>query len=147
MAAVKPAVPKAIAERWSRTGHGLAQEKVRKGKVLVLEDNATIGLSMRDLLGAAGLEVLGPAMNLDEAIAHVLNSRIDAAFLAIELYGYPSFEVADALAVKGIPFVFCTGHPELVRESRHKGHRILRKPVTDEEVLAAFDQMFEAARL
>ena len=88
--------------------------------MLVLEDNATIGLSMRDLLAAAGLEVLGPAMNLDEAIAHILNSSIDAAFLDIELYGYPSFEVADTLAVKGIPFVFCTGHSGAVRGSRTK---------------------------
>ena len=139
--AFSPAVPKAVAERRSATSRAMAQDKVRTGRVLVLEDNATIGLSMRDLLSAAGLEVLGPAMNLEEAIAHVLNSRIDAAFLDVELYGYPSFEVADALAVKGIPFVFCTGHAERIRESRHKGHHVLRKPVTDEEVLDAFDQM------
>jgi len=142
--AFSPAVPQAVAERRFATAHGIAAEKVRTGRVLVLEDNATIGLSMRDLLSAAGLEVLGPAMTLEEAIAHVLNSRIDAAFLDVELYGYPSFEVADTLAGKGIPFVFCTGHAERIRESRHKGHRVLRKPVTDEEVLDAFDQMIES---
>ena len=139
--AFSPAVPKDVAARRATTARGIAEEKVRTGRVLVLEDNATIGLSMRDLLAAAGLEVLGPAMTLEEAIAHVLNSRIDAAFLDVELYGYPSFEVADTLAGKGIPFVFCTGHAERIRESRHKGHRVLRKPVTDEEVLDAFDQM------
>ena len=142
--AFSPAVPEAVAERRSATAHGIGQEKVRTGRVLVLEDNATIGLSMRDLLAAAGLEVLGPAMTLEEAVAHVLNSRIDAAFLDVELYGYPSFEVADTLAVKGIPFVFCTGHAERIRESRHKGHPVLRKPVTDEEVLDAFDQMVQS---
>jgi PAS domain S-box-containing protein len=142
--AFSAAVPKAVAERRAATAQGMAAERVRTGRVLVLEDNATIGLSMRDLLAAAGLEVLGPAMNLDEAIAHVLNSRIDAAFLDVELYGHPSFEVADTLAVKGIPFVFCTGHAERIRESRHKGHPVLRKPVTDEEVLDAFDQMVES---
>jgi PAS domain S-box-containing protein len=134
-------------ERRVATARATRDERVRSGRVLVLEDNATIGLGMCDLLAAAGLEVLGPAMNLDEAIAHVLNSRIDAVFLDIELYGYPSFEVADTLAVKGIPFVFCTGHAELVRGSRHNGRRILRKPVTDEEVLAALDEMIgQAAR-
>jgi CheY-like chemotaxis protein len=128
----------------SATARGTTEEKIRAGRVLVLEDNATIGLGMRDLLVAAGLEVVGPAMNLDEAIGHVLNSRIDAAFLDIGLDGYPSFEVADTLAVKGIPFVFCTGFGGAVRGSRHKGRGILRKPVTDEDVLAAFDQMIEA---
>jgi PAS domain S-box-containing protein len=142
--AFSAAVPKAVAERRFASERGIAGDKVRTGRVLVLEDNATIGLSMRDLLAAAGLEVLGPAMNLDEAIGHVLNSKIDAAFLDVELYGYPSFEVADTLAVKGIPFVFCTGHAERIRESRHKGHEVLRKPVTDEEVLDAFDQMVES---
>ena len=141
--AYSPAPSPSAMERLSATG--TAGERVRKGRVLVLEDNATIGLSMRDLLAAAGLEVLGPAMNLDEAVGHVLNSRIDAAFLDIELYGYPSFEVADILAGKDIPFVFCTGFGRAVRGSRHEGREILLKPVTDEEVLAAFDQMMETA--
>jgi hypothetical protein len=44
---------------------------------------------------------------------------------------------------KGIPFVF-TGFSEAVKGSRHEGRRILRKPVTDEEVLAALDQMIES---
>ncbi len=143
--AYSPAPSPSAMERLSAGARGTAGEKMRTGRVLVLEDNATIGLSMRDLLAAAGLEVLGPAMNLDEAIGHVLNSRIDAAFLDIELYGYPSFEVADILAGKGIPFVFCTGFGRAVRGSRHEGREILLKPVTDEEVLAAFDQMMETA--
>jgi len=143
--AYSPAPSPSAMERLSAAARGTAGEKMRTGRVLVLEDNATIGLSMRDLLAAAGLEVLGPAMNLDEAIGHVLNSRIDAAFLDIELYGYPSFEVADILAGKGIPFVFCTGFGGAARGSRHEGREILLKPVTDEEVLAAFDQMMESA--
>jgi DNA-binding NarL/FixJ family response regulator len=112
---------------------------------LVLEDNLTVGLEMRDVLTASGAEVLGPAMNLDEAITHILNTRIDAAFLDIGLYGHPSFEVADALAAKGIPFVFCTGHGDLVRRSRHQDRRVLQKPMTDGDVLAAFDEMMQAA--
>jgi DNA-binding NarL/FixJ family response regulator len=119
----------------------IADDKVRKGKVLVLEDNLMIGLEMRDILAATGLEVLGPAMNLDEAIAHILNNKIDAAFLDIGLYGHPSFEVADTLAAKEIPFVFCTGYGDLVRRSRHQDRRVLQKPMTDSEVLAAYDEM------
>jgi hypothetical protein len=83
-------------------------------------------------------------MNLDEAIAHILNTRIDAAFLDIGLYGHPSFEVADALAAKGIPFVFCTGYGDLVQRSRHQDRPVLQKPMTDDDVLAAYDEMMQA---
>jgi PAS domain S-box-containing protein len=141
--AFSPAPFVSSAQQGSSTARTAPDEKSRRGRVLVLEDNVTIGLGMRHLLADAGLDVVGPAMNLDEAIGYVLNSRIDAAFLDIELYGYPSFEVADTLAGKGIPFVFCTGYGGAVRGSRHEGRRILRKPVTDEEVLAAFDQMID----
>ena len=48
--------------------------------------------------------------------------------LDVSLDGVPSFPVADALAARGVPFVFATGHGEAGLREDLRGRPALQKP-------------------
>lgn len=81
-------------------------------RVLVLEDEPLLALAMEDLLIDLGCQVLGPFLELDDAIdfVHRHSSQIDVAVLDINIHGILSFGLAEQLAELGTPFFFCTGY-------------------------------------
>lgn len=102
-------------------------------RVLLVEDEAMIGIMMRELLSEYGMFVVGPCCSLKEALAEA-SAEFDAAFLDLNLGGELVYPVAASLAERGIPFVFVTGYG---RESIDQGFEqvpILQKPVTRENL-------------
>ena len=100
----------------------------RAFRVLVVEDEAYTSLDIEGELGAHGISVIGPARSRDEALALIGRETIDAAVLDFQLSGGHSIAVADALAERGIPFMFLTGHSEAVLPARHKTRPFYTKP-------------------
>lgn len=117
------------------------RDRARRGVVLLVEDNALIGLDAHEVLTRAGLEVIGPVPSVATALEVIAHTRLDAAFLDVDLHGRTSFEIADALAARGVPFTFATGYGRIDADSGHLGRAVLRKPVGDEELLVAYDAM------
>lgn len=104
--------------------------------VLLVEDDYFVMKRLRDALGAAGATVLGPASGLPKALALARGAeRIDAAVLDVNLHGENVFPVADALAARGVPFVFATGYDESTIPARHAEVELHQKPVDPDAIV------------
>ena len=78
--------------------------------ILVVEDEVLVALMISEMLNDLGCAVAGSAGTVCDALALAQSSDLDGAILDLNLGGEPVYPVADALAVKGVPFVFLTGY-------------------------------------
>jgi CheY-like chemotaxis protein len=78
----------------------------------VVEDEYLVAADLTASLESLGVEVIGPAASVKEALSLIENSggRLDAAVLDINLRSERVYPVADVLTARGIPFVFTTGY-------------------------------------
>ena len=79
-------------------------------RILVVEDEMLIMMDAEDMLHDLGCETVVTAATVDKALGFIGSEVIDAALLDMNLNGDRSYAVADALAVRGIPFAFATGY-------------------------------------
>lgn len=113
-------------------------------QVLVVEDEMTIVLVIEDTLLELGAEVVGPASRLDMALRLASESPIDAAILDVNIRGGNSYPVADILAERGIPFVFCSGYSDWALEERHRDRPRLTKPYSSNDLKERLLQLLQA---
>lgn len=112
-------------------------------RVLIVEDAVLLALELETGLSDAGAEVVGPAYELAEAMA-LLDGHIDAAVLDANLNGLSVHPVAEALAARGIPFVFATGYGDTGAPLGFDAP-IIRKPYDVTQVAAAVSALLNAA--
>jgi CheY-like chemotaxis protein len=87
------------------------QTDLRGHRLLVVEDEYLVASDLAQALEDRGVQVVGPAGSIEEALALVaLEDHIDGAVLDINLRGQLAYPVADALRARGVPFVFATGY-------------------------------------
>ncbi len=113
-----------------------ARHGVATLRILVVEDEPLIGMATSDLIEELGHRVVGPFFNV--AASHdALTGQLDAAILDVNLGADEAYPIAEALAGRGIPFVFMTGYgPEsLDKLCRHD--TVLQKPVERDEIAEA----------
>lgn len=97
-------------------------------RVLLVEDEMIVAGMLRRMLTDLGYTVVGTATAVEEAIAMIHQSGIDAAVLDINLDGQMSYAVAEELTSRGIPFVFSTGYGGEGLPEGFKETQILKKP-------------------
>jgi DNA-binding response OmpR family regulator len=117
----------------SRDREGASSSAGRLPRVLVVEDEALVAMLLEDALLDADYAVMGPAATVDEALALLdCGEAPDAAVLDLNLADELVTPVADALAARGVPFVFATGYDRerlaAVLPRRHHGAPVLLKP-------------------
>ncbi len=78
-------------------------------RILVVDDEPIIAMTVADWLIDLGHVALGPAANLASALAW-LDGEIDAAILDVTLGAQTTAQVAALLTQKGKPFAVVTGH-------------------------------------
>ena len=98
--------------------------------ILIVEDEAMIGMMLEDYLDALGYRLHAVAASVDEACAHARDGGFDAALLDCNLQGEKSWPVADILVQKGVPFVFATGGMADDLPPVHADRPTLAKPFT-----------------
>lgn len=98
--------------------------------ILVVEDEAMIGMMLEDYLDTLGYRLHAIAVSVDEACDHARRGGFDAALVDCNLQGEKSWPVADILAQSGIPFVFATGGIADDLPQDHAGRPTLAKPYT-----------------
>jgi PAS domain S-box-containing protein len=114
--------------------------KVRGLRLLIVEDALLLALELEAGLTEAGAVVVGSAADLAEAMGMV-GLEIDAAVLDANLNGESVRPVAEALAARGVPFVFATGYGDDKITPEHYGAPVIRKPYDVTQVAAALAEV------
>jgi CheY-like chemotaxis protein len=114
-------------------------------RIFLAEDEPFVALDWIDILEGAGAEVVGPAQTVEAAKTLLSKDRIDGAILDVLLGEDETAPVAELLASRDIPFLFCTGYPlSYPMFSRWPGVRLLGKPCVPEELTAALREIILA---
>jgi PAS domain S-box-containing protein len=100
-------------------------------RVLIVEDDAMIGMMMREILSEHGLFVVGPCCSVAEALAAAAGD-FDCAILDLNLSGEPVYPVAASLVDRNIPFAFATGYGRESVDAKFAHVPVLQKPITRE---------------
>jgi CheY-like chemotaxis protein len=114
-------------------------------RVLVVEDEALIGLLLKDMLEDLGYAIVGPIARYDEALAAARESEFELAILDVNLGGKSGTSIADILAKRGIPFAFATGYGhQLAKQYSHVPN--LQKPFEQDELRRALSGLLGSRR-
>jgi DNA-binding NarL/FixJ family response regulator len=81
-----------------------------------------------------GCEVIGPAARLSAALDAVGRESIDLAILDVNVAGEPIYPVAEALAERGVPFVFSTGYGSAGIKDVYRDRPVLQKPFAQHDL-------------
>jgi CheY-like chemotaxis protein len=109
-------------------------------RILVVEDELMIRMLLEDMLGELGYTIAAEAGRMDEALHAAKTADFDLAILDVNLNGEPISPVADALAARGMPFVFATGYGEQGLPPIYRDRPTLKKPFQ----LEGLKQMLES---
>jgi PAS domain S-box-containing protein len=102
---------------------------VKTGRVLLVEDEALVGMMMTDFLRDIGFHVVGPFGRVSDAIDAMEREQLQAAILDINLRGELIYDLADELTGRGVPIVFVTGYGADAVDRRFADFPVLQKPV------------------
>jgi CheY-like chemotaxis protein len=104
-------------------------DKLLSGRrVLVVEDEMLVLLMIEDMLADLGCESVTAAASVNRALASIDAQFFDLAMLDMNLNGDKTYSVADALAARGIPFVFSTGYGGHHMRDGYSDRPVLKKP-------------------
>jgi DNA-binding response OmpR family regulator len=78
-------------------------------RVLVVEDDALVAMSLEDTLAEAGATVVGLCRTVDEAMARAKLNDFAVAVLDFSLGADTASSVARRLVHQGVPFILYTG--------------------------------------
>ena len=107
-------------------------------RILIVEDDVLIGMMLVDMFDALGLPEPAQATTNDEALAAIAGGAIAGALVDINLGEEKGWPVADALAERGIPFVFTSGGGDIV-PSAHTHRKLVTKPFRISDIAAALE--------
>jgi two-component sensor histidine kinase/CheY-like chemotaxis protein len=134
-----PAAP-APARPAAEPAPATAASKVEGMKVIIVEDAILLAMELEAGLEEAGAEVVGSAALLEEAMA-LVDLPMDAAVLDCNLNGSSVGPVAEALAARGVPFLFATGYGENRGAPEGFDAPIIRKPYDVAQIAAALAEL------
>ena len=110
-------------------------------RVLVVEDEVIVAMTLEDMLTDLGCSVVGPANNLADALRLAADADFDLALLDVNLGGQRSDRVADLLREQGIPFGFITGYGSAGIEESGRSQPVLSKPCSAASLAALLRQL------
>ena len=115
-------------------------------KVLLVEDNFLVGISIKQQLEELGCDVTGPIATLNDALRTISELSVDCAVLDINIKGGTSQPIAQSLQASNTPFFFITGYksPIMLAEEM-KAIQRLNKPIEASMLRRALDEACSAA--
>jgi CheY-like chemotaxis protein len=112
------------------------KDKLLSGRrVLVVEDEMLVLMIIEDMLADLGCDSVTAAATVDQAVALIDREVFDAAMLDMNLGGDKGHAVSDALAARGIPFIFSTGYSGRDMRTGFRDRPMLRKPFQYKELV------------
>ena len=100
----------------------------RATRILIVEDELMIRMLLDDMLRELGYTIAAEVGRIDEALDAVKTGGFDVAILDVNLSGENTAPVAEALAARGVPFVFATGYGEHGLPEAFRDRPTLKKP-------------------
>jgi CheY-like chemotaxis protein len=113
-------------------------------RILVIEDEVMVALDVVDMLEQLGVQTVGTAHTVEQALAAIADGTLDAALLDANLAGAQVDVVAAALTREDVPFVFVTGYSRDSLPTAFRSAPILSKPFSEAELIAALRGLFGA---
>ena len=115
-----------------------AQSLKLKGlRVLVVENEALVALQLEDMLADLGCAIIGPASRVCQALDLLGGQVVDAAVLDLNVAGELVYPVADALARRGLPYIFATGYGASGLIGPYRSRPVLQKPFLQSQLRQA----------
>jgi CheY-like chemotaxis protein len=97
-------------------------------RVFVVEDEALLLIALQDMLEDLGCALVASAQHVADAIEKAQALEFDIAILDVNVNGRRIDPVAEALARRGIPFVFVTGYGRSSLPADLRDRPLLAKP-------------------
>lgn len=107
---------------------GIAQTGSLQRSVLLVEDEVMIRMMVADMLDELGYRVAAEAGDIDEAVRLVQSTEFDIAILDVNVNGRVISPVAEAVTLRGRPFVFATGYGSSGLPEKFRDIPTLQKP-------------------
>ena len=114
-------------------------------RILIVEDEPFVALSLVDALSELGFDVAGCVADVAAAIAFIGREHIDGALLDVNLGSQRIDPVADLLAARACPFIFTTGLGRADVPAGHADRAFLQKPFATADLASMLDRVFGAA--
>lgn len=108
-------------------------------RILVVDDEPLVAMLVQQWIAELGHETIGPAGSIRGALELLGASRPDAAILDLSVDEGPTYPVADALAVRSIPFAFASGHGRNAIDEKYRDGALLAKPFDFAQFSSAVD--------
>jgi len=99
-------------------------------RILVVEDEMLIAVTIEDALTELGCEIVGPVASLDAALVLAGREILDGAILDVTIRGGMVFPVAEKLLARDIPFVLASGYGDWALPEAMRDKPRLTKPFT-----------------
>jgi CheY-like chemotaxis protein len=107
-------------------------------RVLIVEDEMLVAMTIEDALSDAGFAVSAITGRVPDALALLEGGKnIDAAVMDLNLAGEATGRVADRLKELDIPFLVVTGYGAAGLPTHHKTTPVITKPFQPEQLVAA----------
>ena len=110
-------------------------------RVMVLEDEAILAMSIEDMLSDLGCIVVGPALSLAHGQVLAAHEPLDAAVLDVNMGGAPSFGIADLLRQRSVPFCFATGYGLAGLPPQYAVVPVLTKPYAQPALVSTLSEL------
>ncbi len=111
-------------------------------RVLIVEDEALIGMLIEDCLEEAGMQVVGPVVTVQDALSLLQDRKPDAAVLDLNLAGESAVPVAEALMALGVPFIVATGYGAEGVPSHLQFEHVFAKPYDCDQLIMLLSEIF-----
>jgi CheY-like chemotaxis protein len=121
------------------------KQKLQGARILIVEDEFLLAMDIESAIREEGGEVVGPIVNLEEAVATAGREQLNAAVLDLNLRGEMSYPVAEVLDRRHIPFVFATGYSQNRLPNAFQYRPCLRKPFTWLALTTALERLIKTS--
>jgi CheY-like chemotaxis protein len=115
-------------------------------RVMVVEDEAVVGMDIVGILERQGYEVAGPFGDVESAMTAMKESAPHYAVLDIRLGSEHSLLIADVLTAQCIPFFWISACDPNLLPPQHRTRPFVAKPFLGGQVLAALGELICAGK-
>ena len=124
----------------------MSMEDLAGRRIFIVEDESLIAMLIEDQLDELGCIPAGHVTCVEDALACLDSTELDAAVLDVNLAGQPSYPIAELLNARHVPFLFITGYGRAGLVPEFQDKPVLQKPFTSEALAQALTELLPAVR-